>query len=271
MNPALSGAFDAHQHVGALLGVPGAQGRKTGMEADVETRLAVMDRFGIAASAIMPGHSYSAPNGAADIRAINDGLVAYRAAAPDRFPVVAGTVDPRHGREAVIEVERVHALGVQALSWHHRMQGLPIDHPIMFEIVREMDRLGMVAMTHCYAHGDFEAPWRLRRLAEAFPATRFIALDAMTSPENLEQVAAAASVLPNLYLDLTTTVLGADGIRRCVEWIGPERLLFGTNYYSMSRPAALEELELIAEAGLPEEATKLIAGNNARRVFGLNG
>ena len=260
--------FDAHQHVGDLRGVPGARSGTAPLAEDVTTRIAMMDRFGIAACAIMPGHSYCAPGGAADVSAINDRLLAYRALAPDRFPVVAGTVDPRHGKAAVAEVERVHALGMGALSWHHRMQGLPMDHPVMFDIVGRMADLSMVVMVHCYANGDFESPWRLRRLADAFPAVSFVALDAMTSPENLEQIVAAARQHDNICLDLTSGVLGADGIRRSVDQLGPDRLLFGTNYYSMGRPMQLEEQALLAAAELPDEATALIAGGNARQIFG---
>ena len=261
--------FDVHQHVGALIGVPGVRPLAASVEDDVQARLAFMDRFDIRQCALMPGHSYSAPNGAADVRKINDALLAYRRCAPDRFAVVAGTVDPRHGGDALAEVERLRAEGVQALSWHHRMQGLPMDHPAMFRIVERMARGGMVAMAHCYAHGDFEAPWRLRRLAEAFPQTAFVALDAMTSPENLEQLLGAAEVLPNLYLDQTTSFLGVSGIRRCVERLGPSRLMFGTNYYSTGRRETLEDRELLVSALEDPAALARVAGDNARRLFGL--
>ncbi len=58
----------------------------------------------------------------------------------------------------------------------------------MFAIAERMAASGMVFMAHCYAQGDFEAPWRMRRLAQRFPAMQFVALDAMTSPENLDQL-----------------------------------------------------------------------------------
>ena len=264
-----AGWFDTHQHLGDLKGVPGARSATATMADDMSTRIAFMDRFGIAACAIMPGHSYSAPRGAQDVAAINDRLLAYRAMMPVRFPVIAGTVDPRHGKAAVAEVERVQGLGMQALSWHHRMQGLPMDHRQMVEIVGRMAALDMVAMVHCYAHGDFEAPWRLGRLAAAFPDMRFIALDTMTSPENLEQLTEVARRHPNVLLDLTSSVLGVDGVRRCIEQIGAERLLFGTNYYSMGSPDSLEEQSLLAAAGLSDSECAQITRDNAHRLFGL--
>jgi predicted TIM-barrel fold metal-dependent hydrolase len=263
------GYFDMHQHVGVLIGIPGMEAGATSLETDAAMRLAFMDDTGIGQAALMPTHAYTAPNGLADVRALNDVLVAYQKLAPDRFPLIIGTLDPRHGLRAAAEVERLHGLGFRGLSWHHRMQGLPMDHPVMFAIVERMDALGMVVMPHCYANGDFESPWRLRRLAERFPRTAFLALDAMTSPENLEQILGAAEVLANIHVDLTTNVLGAQGVHACVDRLGAERLLFGTNYYSMSPSRPPEELDHLAAAGLSEVQTRLVTSGNARRLFGL--
>jgi predicted TIM-barrel fold metal-dependent hydrolase len=261
--------FDLHQHVGGLIGIAGMGDASAGPEKDAAMRLAYMDRFDIAQAAVMPVHAYAAPRGLPDTRALNDAVAAMARQAPDRFPVRVGTVEPRHGTAGLAEVERLHAEGFQAISWHHRMQGLPIDHPAMFAIVARMSELGLVVMAHVYAHADFEQAWRLRRLAERFPQTTFIALDAMTSPENLEQILALAEGLSNLNLDLTSTLLGPPGVRAAVRRLGPDRLFFGTNYYSMTRREEVGEFDAVREAGLPPAEERLVLGGNARRVFGL--
>lgn len=265
----MSTAIDIHQHYGALIGVPGSSGdAKAGLERDRDTRLAFMDCFGIAKSALMPGHSYSAPRGLPDIRAINDALHAYGALEPDRFPALFGTVDPRHGKASIGEVERLAQLGFTGLSWHHRMQGLPIDHPVMFGILAKMEELGLAAMTHCYANGDFESPWRLRRLAERFPDTTFVALDAMTSPENLEQLLGIVERCGNVFIDLTTTQLGARGVRLAIERAGADMLVFGSNYYSMSEPGGIAALDALEAAGLDADERHAILAGNAARILG---
>jgi predicted TIM-barrel fold metal-dependent hydrolase len=262
--------FDLHQHYGALIGVPGAAGRAgSSAEADYRNRLEFMDKFNITAAAIMPGHSYSAPRGCADIAAINDALFAYGQLAPDRFPALFGTIDPRHGRDGLPEVERLHALGFRGLSWHHRMQGLPIDHPVMFDIAERMDAFGMIGLFHCYASGDFEAPWRLRRLAERFPGTTFFALDAMTSPENLEQLIGIAELCGNVVIDLTSTLLGPRGVRWAVERLGADRLAFGSNFYSMSQVQRIDALDALEQAGLGDAERAAILSGNARRLLGV--
>jgi len=270
MNEAAMQAIDIHQHYGALIGVPGSSGdASAGLQRDYDTRLAFMDRFGIGRAALMPGHSYSAPRGIADIRAINDGLAAYGQLSPGRFAALFGTIDPRHGKASIGEVERVAEMGFAGLSWHHRMQGLPIDHPVMFDVVERMDALGLVAMMHCYANGDFEAPWRLRRLAERFPSTTFVALDAMTSPENLELLLGIAERCGNVFIDLTTTQLGARGVLLAIERAGADRLVFGSNYYSMSSPGGIAALDALDDAGLDAAEREAIMGANAAQICGV--
>src|SRR5579863_920913 len=145
------------------------------------------------------------------------------------------------------------------------MQGAPMDHSMMFAIVERMSELGLLVMAHCYANADFEAPWRLQRLAERFPQTSFIAVDAMTSPDNLEQLLAVASVHDNVYLDLTSTVLGGAGLAGCVNRLGADRVVFGTNCYSLSDLRHIYELDALRDAGLCEAQERLIMGENAHR------
>lgn len=266
----MEGKFDLHQHFGALFGVPGSATRAAVTpEMDRDGRLAFMDHFGIGAAAIMPGHAYNAVRGFADIAAINDGLHAYGQLSPERFVAIFGTLDPRHGRDCFGEIERMHALGFRGVSWHSRFQGLPMDHPVMMGIVERMDACGMAVLVHCAAQADFEAPWRLRRLAERFPRTQFFALDAMTSPENLEQLFAAAERCPNVTIDLTSTLLGPQGLLWAIERVGAERLVFGSNFYSMSRIAQIDALDVIDEAGLDPTDRAAILGGNARRLLGV--
>jgi predicted TIM-barrel fold metal-dependent hydrolase len=263
----MSTRFDIHQHFGP---VPGSSGRRATPEEDRDMRVAFLDRFGIGECALMPGHAYAAPNGLADLRAINDALHAYSALAPGRVVAVFGTLDPRHGLANVPEVERLAGLGFRGLSWHHRFQGLPMDHPVMFAIVEAMEAHGMAVLVHCYANGDFESPWRLRWLAERFSRTQFFALDAMTSPENLEQLLAVAEALDNVHIDLTSTLVGSRGIERAVRRVGAGRLVFGSNYYSMSQVPRIVAADALAEAELEDQEKAAILGGNARRFLGLN-
>lgn len=262
--------FDLHQHVGSLVGhIPGATRGEGSLTEDARSRLAFMDHAGIAQAALMPAHAYNAARGALDISVINDRLLTVQALAPDRFPVIAATVDPRHGSLALIEIDRLHAAGVQALSFHNRFQGLPMDHTMMFRIVECAANKGMVLLMHTYASGDFESPWRLRRLAEAFPETTFIALDTQTSKENIDQLIAIAEILPNILIDITASLLGVAGLRLCLARLGASRLVLGTNFYSFGKPRIPPDLLMLAEATKDPEIRQSVGGGNARRLFFL--
>jgi hypothetical protein len=144
-----------------------------------------------------------------------------------------------------------------------------MDHPVMFAILEAMNAHKMAVLAHCYASGDFESPWRLRRLAERFPGTPFFALDAMTSSENLDQLIAIAEVLDNVHIDLTSTLLGSRGVERAVRRVGAERLVFGSNYYSMSRVPRVVAIDAVEAADLDPAQKEAILGGNARRLLGL--
>ena len=54
-----------------------------------------------------------------------------------------------------------------------------------------------------------------------------------------------------------------------MERVGAQRLVFGSNFYSMSRVARISALDVAEEAGLSEAELEAILGGTARRVLGL--
>lgn len=273
MTPAYD-IFDSHQHVGGVFGVHAGDGAigatPADLEPDRELRTAIMETHGVRQALLMPAHSYLKPEGLADTRRVNDRLAAYRDLDPARFPVVAGTVEPRHGVQGLAEIDRMAGeLRLQGVSWHHRQQGLPMDHPVMFACLERMAALGMIPMIHCYATADFEEVWRLGRLAEAFPELPIICLDAMTDQAQFDSALAAAERAPNIILDTTSNCLGSAGVTCCVARLGAERLLFGTNLYSHHRRDLAPCIAEVLDADISDADRRLVLGGNARRLFAL--
>jgi hypothetical protein len=91
----------------------------------------------------------------------------------------------------------------------------------------------------------------------------------MTSSENLDQLIAIAEVLDNVHIDLTSTLLGSRGVERAVRRVGAERLVFGSNYYSMSRVPRVVAIDAVEAADLDPAQKEAILGGNARRLLGL--
>jgi predicted TIM-barrel fold metal-dependent hydrolase len=262
--------FDVHQHYGLIEGISGhvAASGDSSAAADLETRLLCMAALGIRQTALMPAHSYARPNGMADTRRINDGLAAYRRQDPDHIRAVFGTVEPRCGDAGLEEIDRMALeLGFQGVSWHHRQQGLPIDHAIMHRFVERMMDRGLVPVVHCYARADLEEIWRLRRLAEAFPDVSFLCLDAMTHQQTFEEVLAAGARAANIVIETASTVLGPEGVERGVRELGAERLLLGTNTYSNRLVTHNPGVSAVLQARISEADRALVLGGAARRLL----
>ncbi|HXC38956.1 MAG TPA: amidohydrolase family protein [Burkholderiales bacterium] len=265
--------FDNHQHVGGIPGVPGHHPSgvldAAQIEMDYGVRVGVMRALGIEQAALMPGHSYPRPKGLADTRAVNDTLLAYQKRDPARFPAVIGTVEPRYGLDGLAEIDRMHELGFQGVSWHHRQEGLAIDHPVMHAFIERMQQRGMLPFIHCFPDGDFEAVWRLRHLAEAFPDMPFLCMDTAAHPEAFEEALRAGEAAPNIHVDITSLGLGPDWLRRMVAALGSRRVILGTNLYSLQRPNHCKEIDAVQQAGFSEAERRDILGGNARRLLKL--
>jgi predicted TIM-barrel fold metal-dependent hydrolase len=265
--------LDVHHHVGdafralggALEGAPDA-----GARIDVESRLEIMDRAGVAQALVIPGHGYERPNGAADTRALNDGIAAYRDARPERFPGAIGITEPTHGDVGLEEVERGAAeLGLLGFSFHTRFQGVSLDSRWIARACERMGELGLVPVIHAMDETPEEALWKLAALARSLPEVEFLALDAFASYESTRQCSFIAEIAPNILFD-TSLSYNFDFIEEFAQRFGAERVVFGTDLYSHPVGRRISHLlPQILESQLSDAQRRLILGDNARRLFGL--
>lgn len=265
---------DAHQHVGGLGDALGAWGDDASdPEAERRARLLAMDAAGIAWSVIQPAHSYLRPDGIRDTRRVNDGIAAYRAAAPERFRVALGTVEPSHGERSLDEIERAAAeLALDGLSWHHRLQGGFIDSPWMRPYLRRMGELGLVPAIHTNAESRLEAPWRLQKLAFEFPELTFIAYDAFYSYEQTTEVLFLAERTPNVVWDLGGPYVPGlfSLIEPAVRALGSQRFCFSGEMSYVASMVGAERPRLLAvilASGLPDADKANLLGGSMRGVF----
>ena len=75
----------------------------------------------------------------------------------------------------------------------------------------------------------------------------------------------AAAESPNLYVDMCASWADADKVAEAVDALGPERVLFGSDF-TLFDPA--HTLGMIEDAVLSDEARELILHGNAERLFG---
>jgi len=265
--------FDVHHHVGrafdALGGeLPSEEELARFAEVELADRLRIMDAGGVHQSMVIPGHGYLRPNGIADTRAVNDGIAAYRDATPDRFPVACGIVEPSHGAVSFDEIDRCATeLGLVALSFHTRFQGVSLDSQWIHRYLERMGRAGLVPVIHAMDDTPEEALWKLATLARAFPDLELLALDAFGGFEATRQCFHVAELAPNIVWD-TSLSYNFDFIEDFARRFGAERVVFGTDLYSHPVGRRISHLLPQIEASSLSDADKAaILGGNARRLL----
>ena len=261
--------FDVHHHLGSLNG--GSLQEADGwQDLDYTNRVRIMNANGVGQSAILAATGYIQADGIKDTMRSNDTVAGYQWRDPERFPVSCGTVEPLHGNRSLAELERMkHELGLAGVVWHHRFQGLAVDHQLMRPLLKKVSELGLVPLIHTNAESNLEAVWRLERLALEFPELSFVALDALTTNTNSQLALDVAKRTPNIFFD-TAHVRGAGYIKQFVETVGSHRLIFGSLFYSY--PASYEHcatLEEIKAAKITETDKANILSGNTKRIFGL--
>jgi predicted TIM-barrel fold metal-dependent hydrolase len=277
--------LDVHHHVGSAflaLGGPidSATGKATASaapspaaspaEKELASRLEIMDGAGVDQAIVIPGHGYLRPRGIPDTRAENDLIARYRDRLPARFPAAVGIVEPAYGDASFAELERCkHELGLAAISFHTRFQGVSLDSRFILAYVAKMAELGLLPVIHAMNETPEEALWKLAVLARSIPDTPILALDAFGSYEATRECFFIAEVAPNICFD-TSLSYNFDFIEDFARQFGAERVVFGTDLYSHPVGRRISHLlpQIKASALSREQKTAILSGN-ARRLFGV--
>jgi predicted TIM-barrel fold metal-dependent hydrolase len=269
--------FDVHHHVGRAFDALGGAleepraHREELARIELANRLRIMEEGGVHQALVIPGHGYLRPNGIADTRRVNDEIAAYRDATPDRFPAACGIVEPRDGAYAFDEIDRAaNELGLVALSFHTRFQGVSMDSQWIVQYLERMGRVGLVPMIHAMDDTPEESLWKLTSIARRLPDLTIIALDPFSGFEATRQCFHVADLAPNIVFD-TSLSYNFDFIEDFALQFGAQRVVFGTDLYSHPVGRRISHLlPQIVESSLSHDDKAAILGGNARRLFGLS-
>jgi predicted TIM-barrel fold metal-dependent hydrolase len=233
---------------------------------DYGPRLRYMDRHGIDRSVISTGYRYRRTEGIGNTRAMNDMIAGYVAKHTDRFPVGIGVVEVQHGEAALRELERIAKdLKLRGVGWHHVDGGVPIDHPFMRPILKQVQALKLIPFIHVRER-EYEAWWRLEVLAQEFPDMTFVALSGTVTTDDRTHGMHVARRCKNVLLDTGPAFYGGErALSDFVKEVGAERLLFGSN----NQPTLT--LQVVRNSDIPERDKQLILSGNTARLFGLKG
>ncbi len=269
--------FDVHHHVGRAFDALGGALEEPSVHPEelarieLANRLHIMEAGGVHQALVIPGHGYLRPNGIADTRRVNDEIAAYRDATPHRFPAACGIVEPRDGAHAFDEIDRAaNELGLVALSFHTRFQGVSMDSQWVVQYLERMGRVGLVPLIHAMDDTPEESLWKLAAIARGLPDLTIIALDPFSGFEATRQCFHVAELAPNIVFD-TSLSYNFDFIEDFALRFGAERVVFGTDLYSHPVGRRISHLlPQIVESSLSHDDKAAILGGNARRLFGLS-
>ena len=209
-------------------------------------------------------------------REANDYLMEAAARYPGRLVGFCG-VNPAWGDDALVEVERCARGGLRGVGEIHAdTQGFRMDDATLLAPMMELaEGLGLPVLVHSsepvghlYQGKGRTTPDVLLRFIEAFPRNTVICGHWGGGLPFYALMPEVKDALARTYFDSAASPFLYDGrvFALAAEVLGPERLLFATDY-PLLRPERV--LAQARESGLDPEAQAMLLGGNAARLLGL--
>jgi predicted TIM-barrel fold metal-dependent hydrolase len=248
--------IDAHAHLGAYFNfyIP---------RPDAATMVATMDRLGMQQAWIC-----SIPACGADVPRGNDMTAAAVRAFPGRF-VGYAAVNPHYPERMRGELERCFdELGLRLIKLHPSIVEYPVSGRAYEAVWRFASERRTIVLSHTWVGASTCAPRLFEPLARDYPDVTFILGHSGGTPSGYVEAIEAALKNPNIYLDICRSVMSRVWVERIVSEVGPDRVLWGTDFPFMD-PVYL--VGRLACTTLGDEAKRKVFGENAARLLGGTG
>jgi predicted TIM-barrel fold metal-dependent hydrolase len=184
----------------------------------------------------------------------------------DAVPRLRGyvVVDPRYDDDSVRELDRLNRdprfVGVKI---HCSYSQTPTNAPSLRRLFRAIAEYGKPVLIH-----PLGADWpeALVEIAAEHPHLPIIAAHAGygDAPHPTHDAALRVAPAPNIWIEFCSTYLATGAIRRGIDAVGVDRVLFGSDYPLISLPYMVTAYE---EAGLNDDEAEMIMWRNAQRLF----
>ena len=145
---------------------------------------------------------------------------------------------------------------------HQNYSRQKIDSPDGRRVLRALNEYRRPLLLHTYS-SPLESPWNAVPVAKINSGVSIIL--AHMGGDAWREGILAAKESPNLFVDMCASWADADKVAAAVRELGPERVLFGSDF-TLFDPA--QTLGMIEEADLSQEVRSLILYGNAERLFG---
>ena len=247
--------IDAHTHGGPYhnFWAPGS---------DAESMVRQMDRTGVRAMLCAP-HIAIGP----DAERGNDLAIAWSRRFPGRIFAYAVPY-PHEPQRVEGELNRAFDAGAVAIKLHPSLHRYNIEGPgysVAWKVARERHTF---ILTHTW-HGDpFCAPKLFVGMAQEYPDVPIIFGHSGGVPAGFPDAIALARRYPNLYLDTCGSYITGLWVKRMVEVVGAERVVFGSDLPFIDSRYCLGKT---AMADLSVDELRQVLGLNTKRLLARAG
>jgi len=226
--------------------------------AERETALAALfeneDAAGIEYAVVMPTPSRKPDNSAL-----------YATASQQRRAILCCQVNPNNGEPAFQEIRRsATEWGMRVLKIMPAIYQIRLTSPLATSLMLTARELGLLVNIH--SGSEISHPLAIGAVCRRFPDLRFL-MDHMGYREWVSDAIEAARDNPNLYLGTTIASFEPIVVERAVRELGPERVVYGSNWPNLYSDLAGEA---IRRQRLCREAEELILGGNLARLLGID-
>jgi predicted TIM-barrel fold metal-dependent hydrolase len=189
-----------------------------------------------------------------------------------------GSVHPMDGEAALQEMTRcVAELGLKGFKLHPNTQDFDVGEPGLVDVFRQAAALDVPVLIDSYSPLDDQQPSKLLKSMLASPETKVclahVGLFRFVDFAIYGMLRQSTAIHVNAYFDLS----GAstffyntpfhDQFRWVTEQMGPDHLLFGSDFPPTSQK---EALEVVRNFGFPLDWMERITGGNAARLLKMS-
>jgi hypothetical protein len=216
--------------------------------------LANEDAAGIEYAVVMPMPTLKPSNAAL-----------YETAHAERRAILCCQVNPNDGDAAFDEIRQsatdwgMRVLKIMPAIYHVQMTG-----SVALALMQLARELGLVVNIH--SGSEISHPLGIGALARRFPDVTVL-MDHMGYREWVGDAIEVARDNPNVYLGTTIAAFEPMSVARAVDALGPERVVYGSNWPNLYSDLAVQALR---RWGFGARAESLILGGNLARILGLD-
>ena len=188
----------------------------------------------------------------------------YETAHAERRAVLCCQVNPNDGAAAFDEIRQsATEWGMRVLKIMPAIYQVHLTGQVASELMQLARELGLVVNIH--SGSEISHPLAIGALARRFPDVPVL-MDHMGYREWVSDAIEVARDTPNVYLGTTIAAFEPMTVARAVDAVGPERVVYGSNWPNLYSDLAVQALQ---RWGFDARTEALILGGNLARILGV--